>query len=573
MADVSIAQHYHQRTKYYPETLAAKSQSSGLDWSQQPVPYKDYKIGHSIDLKPYLGKHPEEKDTKDKASRSQLESADQSWYQWQRLSRLLIDSYGLTAKVMTFSGEPMYLRSAPSAGGLYPAELYLVSKGTPLLPAGLYNYQVRTHSLWRFWDDYPWQDLQAACFWHPSLETTQLALVVTTIFQRSAWRYHDRAYRRVLLDAGHLLGNLEIAGTLCDYRPHLIGGFADELMNQLLYLNSEVESAIAILALADLFKIEQNLPRARSTLPGPIHTDVAALSDGQLLSYLHQHTLISSDSGFSQQQQQDLSTPIFPGESASAAAPDTAPIDTDNLDKPDLEDTAKPYDNESTDTKTPSINQASADKYNFPFDIAASTKTLPIDWGEHLTELEQALLTRRSTRRYTQAPLQKADLFALLDFTYHPEHYQQQTFDTCPDYFDLSLIETFIAISNVDGLEPGCYYYAPHAEELRQIRFNQFYKDLHFLCLGQDLGRDAGAVIFHTADLAQAIAKYGDRVYRYLHMDAGHLGQRLNLAATRRQIGVSGIAGFFDDQVNELLSIPAEEAVLYITTIGRKPSR
>ena len=56
-------------------------------------------------------------------------------------------------------------------------------------------------------------------------------------------------------------------------------------------------------------------------------------------------------------------------------------------------------------------------------------------------------------------------------------------------------------------------------------------------------------------------------------MDAGHLGQRLNLAATQRNLGVSGIAGFFDDQVNELLSIPAEEAVLYITTVGQKPSR
>ncbi|MEL7523030.1 MAG: nitroreductase family protein, partial [Cyanobacteria bacterium J06553_1] len=59
----------------------------------------------------------------------------------------------------------------------------------------------------------------------------------------------------------------------------------------------------------------------------------------------------------------------------------------------------------------------------------------------------------------------------------------------------------------------------------------------------------------------------------YLHMDAGHLGQRLNLAATRRNLGVSGIAGFFDDQVNELLSIPAEEAVLYVTTVGQKAVR
>jgi SagB-type dehydrogenase family enzyme len=76
-------------------------------------------------------------------------------------------------------------------------------------------------------------------------------------------------------------------------------------------------------------------------------------------------------------------------------------------------------------------------------------------------------------------------------------------------------------------------------------------------------------VVFHTADLKAAIAAYGDRAYRYLHLDAGHLGQRLNLAAIHLGLGVSGIGGFFDDQVNQVLSIPDEEAVLYITTLGR----
>jgi SagB-type dehydrogenase family enzyme len=104
---------------------------------------------------------------------------------------------------------------------------------------------------------------------------------------------------------------------------------------------------------------------------------------------------------------------------------------------------------------------------------------------------------------------------------------------------------------------------------LRQIRFKNFRSELHYLCLGQDLGRDTGSVIFHTADLEQAVQKYGDRAYRYLHLDAGHLGQRLNLAAIQLNLGVSGIGGFFDDQVNEVLGIPEDEAALYITTLGR----
>ena len=521
MADISIAQHYHQRTKYDPETIGQKS--GGLDWSSQPRPYKDYKIGHEIDLKPYLEK--------------KVAEADDEWCWWRRLSRLLIDSYGLTAKVVTQSGEPMYLRSAPSAGGLYPAEVYVVSRGTSLLPPGLYNYQVRTHSLLRYWETHPWQGLQAACFWHPSLETTGLALVVSAIFYRSAWRYKDRAYRRVFLDSGHLLGNLELAGTLCDYRPHLIGGFADEAVNQLLYLDGKEESAIAILALSDLFEVNQNLPPARTALPSPAHTDIGKIADGELLTYLHQNSIIPADAGFSQKEQ------------GTSLEDDTAEENDNPAEKP------------------------AADKYNFPFGITVSTKTQPITWGNNLSELEDTLLKRRSTRRYAGAALSQADLFALLDFTYHPDHYRLQDFDQQPDYFDLDLIETFVAVSKVETMEEGCYYYAPQAEELRQIRFNQFQEELHYLCLGQNLGRDAAVVIFHTANLAAAVAKYGDRAYRYLHMDAGHLGQRLNLAATRRELGVSGIAGFFDDQVNELLSIPAEEAVLYITTVGQKARR
>ncbi|PSN12912.1 SagB-type dehydrogenase domain-containing protein, partial [filamentous cyanobacterium CCP5] len=195
---IPLAQHYHQRTKYDPETIRAKAQT--LDFDQQPTPYKVYRLGHEIDLKPYL-------------------EVDDPTNVWGRLSRLLINSYGLTAKVQSVTGKPFYLRAAPSAGGLYPAEIYLVMRGSGQIPAGIYNYQVRTHSLWRYWDDHLWMGLQRSCFWHPALEATQMALVVTAVFQRSAWRYQDRGYRRLCLDAGHLLGNIALAGALTDYRP------------------------------------------------------------------------------------------------------------------------------------------------------------------------------------------------------------------------------------------------------------------------------------------------------------------------------------------------------------------
>lgn len=503
---ISIAEYYHERTKYDPQTIANKSQ--GLDWETQPIPFKEYKIGKSFDLKPYLQDNFQS-------------SGDQTNQNWARLSRLLFCSYGLTAKVPTMTGENLYLRAAPSAGGLYPAEVYLVSRGTEILPTGIYNYQPKTHSLIQYWDSNIWPELQAACFWHPALENTHITIITTAIFFRSAWRYQDRAYRRIFLDTGHLLGNIELAAAINNYRPHLIGGFSDETINQLLYIDSNLEGTITVIPLTDLLETTEKIPPNPTALPSAIQTEYPYIPDGQLLQYFHRATQIDSDTKSNQNWQEN---------------PKDSPPE---------------------------------DKYNFPFCSKISMLSSPITWGDELDQLENTILQRRSTRAYTGGNLSLEELKALLDFTYQPEHYINQGLDGSPDYFDLSLIETFIAVSGVNGLDEGCYYYAPKVQELRQIRFKNFRRELHYLCLGQELGRDAAAVLFHTADLKKAVAKYGDRTYRYLHLDAGHLGQRLNLAAIQLGLGVSGIGGFFDNQVNEVLGIPPEEAVLYITTLGR----
>ena len=522
-AQVSIAQHYHSRTKYDPSTLATKARSINL--ARQPVPFKDYQIGHEVDLKPYLEKRPEA-------------GVDPDVTQWMRLSRLLINTYGLTAKFPTATGQTFYLRAAPSAGGLYPAEVYLISRGNHLLPAGLYNYQARTHGLMRYWDSHCWQGLQEACFWHPALENTQLALVVTGVFYRSAWRYQDRAYRRTFLDTGHLLGNVDLASAPADYRPHLIGSFADQAMARLLYLQPDEEGVLAVLPLADLLAVEQNLSHYNGVFPSAAQTDFPPVPEGQLLGYFHQATEIP-----------DSTSP--------------SPWQTRHP-EPEVAATGK-----TSVENHPEAARALEDKYNFPFCLKVSTQTPPLNWGEGLNAMETTILKRRSTRSYSGSSISLEALNQLLDFTYQASHYSDQGLDPDPDYFDLNLLQTFLVVLGVDGLDEGCYYYAPHSQELRQVRFKNFRRELHYLCLGQDLGRDAAAVLFHTADLSLAIDTYGDRVYRYLHMDAGHLGQRLNLAAIRLGLGVSGIGGFFDDQVNEVLGIPEDEAVIYITTLGQ----
>lgn len=502
MRSPSIAAHYHERTKYHPATIAAKNRE--LDWENQPYPFKIYKIGTNYDLKPYL------------SNRSQERGGANFW---QRISLLLGNSYGLTAKLESM-GKPTYLRAAPSAGGLYPAEVYLVARGDGDLPAGIYNYQPLTHSLLHFWEDDLWEQLQVGCFDHPALDAVSYALLITAVFERSSWRYEDRAYRRICLDTGHLLGNIELNASLNSFQAHLIGGFHDGRLNEMLYLDPDLEAVMSAIALADLCNSDCPPSHSITAIASDIDEDYPNLREGELLLYLHQATEIT--------------------------------------------------DPEPKIRTQPALSQ---DKYNFPFCLKISTSSPPLDWGKSGEYLEKTILKRRSTRRFSSEPLIWEELKGLLSFAYQPQDYAALGFDPQPDYFSLESIQTFIAVSHVEGLEEGCYYYAPQSQELRQIRFKNFRRELHYLCLGQDLGRDASAVIFHTADLRQSVSRWGDRAYRYLHMDAGHLGQRINLAAIALHLGVSGIGGFFDDRVNEVLGIPADEAVLYITALGKPYSR
>ena len=55
-------------------------------------------------------------------------------------------------------------------------------------------------------------------------------------------------------------------------------------------------------------------------------------------------------------------------------------------------------------------------------------------------------------------------------------------------------------------------------------------------------------------------------------MDAGQIGERINLAAVHLGLGSSGIGGFYDDEVADLLGLPNSMAILYLTTIGAIPS-
>ena len=89
------------------------------------------------------------------------------------------------------------------------------------------------------------------------------------------------------------------------------------------------------------------------------------------------------------------------------------------------------------------------------------------------------------------------------------------------------------------------------------------------LSLGQDLAGNACVAFSMIGDFDRAVLLYGDRGYRYVHFEAGAIGQRLYLAAEAMGLGATGIGAFYDDQVNSYLQLdPKQGQVVYHFAIG-----
>jgi SagB-type dehydrogenase family enzyme len=89
--------------------------------------------------------------------------------------------------------------------------------------------------------------------------------------------------------------------------------------------------------------------------------------------------------------------------------------------------------------------------------------------------------------------------------------------------------------------------------------------------LAQEFAAGANGIVLIAADFGPTLAKYGPRGYRYLLLEAGHVGQNLCLAATERELGSLCVGGFSDTSVNALLGIDGcRQGVLYAVALGHR---
>jgi len=159
------------------------------------------------------------------------------------LSTLLFYTYGVTRD--NAEGQyPRPFRIIPSGGAMYPLELYVYSNYIAAQAAGLFHYNPRQHSLERIKTADLRGDLQKVILQDNFAQEAALILMITAIFERSIYKYGERGYRFILLEAGHAAQNFTLTANALELGCVSIGGFHDRGMDALLGIDGVTHSCL-----------------------------------------------------------------------------------------------------------------------------------------------------------------------------------------------------------------------------------------------------------------------------------------------------------------------------------------
>jgi len=119
-------------------------------------------------------------------------------------------------------------------------------------------------------------------------------------------------------------------------------------------------------------------------------------------------------------------------------------------------------------------------------------------------------------------------------------------------------------------MAPGIYHYSVKNAQLVLIRDGSFGRELSHAALGQKMLEEAATVFVWTAIVERSKWKYRERAYRYIYMDAGHIGQNLYLAATGLNLGCCTVGAFYDEEIDHFIGIDGEKEIsVYLGAVGR----
>ena len=176
----------------------------------------------------------------------------------------------------------------------------------------------------------------------------------------------------------------------------------------------------------------------------------------------------------------------------------------------------------------------------------------------------------RSIRNFQDKPISKGQLAYLLWASTGIQRAEDgYEFRTAPSAGALYPIENYVIVNNVKSLEPGAYHYGIRAHQLEQLQQRDLRQQITAAALGQGMCATAAVVFIWTTVFERCKWKYGQRAYRYIYLDAGHIAENLALAAVSLNLGTCEIGALFDDHVNAIIGIDGtEESTICMAVVG-----
>ena len=240
---IDAARLFHEVTKH--SYTSVRSSPHRLDWDIKPSPYKIYPEANGMALPRDLrlsGMPTLEAIAKEVPNNSPTPVGIAE------LTRILFCADGLTRRARVDETE-YHFRAAPSAGALYPIEIYVAAADVEGVEPGLYHFSPADLKLRRLRRG-DWRPVIArAALNRSSLASARAIVILTSIFWRSTWKYRARGYRYCFWDGGTILANLLAAASADEIPAKVITAFSDPDLEALLGIDGDSEGMVALVAL------------------------------------------------------------------------------------------------------------------------------------------------------------------------------------------------------------------------------------------------------------------------------------------------------------------------------------
>lgn len=227
---------YQEKTKYSRNRMAG-----GKRPGRRPDPFKKYDGAEKVSMS--LEGLPEGSLWQALQNRRSRRTFTGEAIPRDDLAKLVWSAQGATA-----NAGGILLRTSPSAGALYPVETYVVVNAVKDVKPGLHHFNIAENVLELVEGGNQGKALARAALEQEMCARASVCFVWTAIVDRCKWKYSQRAYRYIYMDAGHVCGNLYLAAQDLGYGCCAIGAFFDEEVDELLGVDGESETAIYIAA-------------------------------------------------------------------------------------------------------------------------------------------------------------------------------------------------------------------------------------------------------------------------------------------------------------------------------------